>query len=64
VTPELEREFFRLAAVYLGCRLRAMGGDVLGLEPRKGDLAFSLLGMRDYAVEMKMLIEEAQPIWT
>jgi hypothetical protein len=55
-----QREFFQLAAVYLGCRLRAMGGDVTGLEPRKGPLHFILLGMKDYAIEMHLLVRECQ----
>lgn len=55
-----EREFFRLAAVYLGCRLRAMGGDVTGIEPRKGPLHFTLLGMKDYGIEMRLLIREVR----
>jgi hypothetical protein len=60
MTHAQQREFIQLAAVYLACRLRAMGGDVTGLEPRKGPLHFSLLGMRDYAHEMRLLIQEAQ----
>jgi hypothetical protein len=51
-----EREFLRLAAVALGCHLRAMGGDVGGGPP--GDLAFSCLGIVDYCGEMKLLCKE------
>jgi hypothetical protein len=45
-----QTEYFKLAAVYLLCRLRVIQG--------KGDLHFELLGMRDYAHEMKLLLSE------
>jgi hypothetical protein len=52
-----EREFLRLAAVALGCHLRAMGGDFACGVP-KHDLAFSCLGIKDYCGEMKLLCKE------
>jgi hypothetical protein len=54
-----EREFLKLAAVALGCHLRAMGGDFkAGVS--KGDLAFSCLGIVDYCGEMKLLCKEVR----
>lgn len=56
-----QREYFELAGVYLGCRLRAMGGDIIGEQAGKGgELSFTCLGMRDYAVEMKLVLEEVK----
>jgi hypothetical protein len=52
-----ERDFLRLAAVALGCHLRAMGGDFICGVP-KHDLAFSCLGIKDYCGEMKLLCRE------
>jgi hypothetical protein len=47
----------RLAPIYLACRLRVMGGSLSGQWPRQ-DLAFDMLGMFDYAHEMKLLCAE------
>lgn len=52
-----EHEFFQLAAVALGCHLRAMGGD-FSCGVSKGDLAFSCLGIKDYCGEMRLLCGE------
>lgn len=116
LTPAHEREYLKLAAVWLACRLRAMGGDVdqfqrgarvrylhgfradrlCGMLLRrstfrrtgdwvvlwdnskmltaferdmevidsqitpKGDLSWSLLGCRDYAAEMSLMLAEAR----
>lgn len=56
---EVEREFFHLAGIYLAARWRAMGGtiDDPRLPTDNGDLAFELLGMHDYAQEMKLLLQ-------
>jgi hypothetical protein len=56
---DFEREFMRLAAVALGCHLRAMGGDFQA-GAVKGDLAFSCLGIVDYCGEMKLLCKEVR----
>ena len=53
-----EREFLiRLAPIWLACRWRVMGHGLIGKWP-KPDLAFDLLGMCDYAEEMKLLCRE------
>jgi hypothetical protein len=58
VSKKHQREFFRLAGVYLACRLCVMGGEVVGHQ--KGPLDFELLGMKDHAIEMRLLIEEVR----
>lgn len=55
---DFEREFFHLAAWMLGCNLRAMGGDVTGCKIPRGSLEFSLLGMMDHSIEMRLLCRE------
>lgn len=53
-----EHEFLiRLAPVYLGARWRVMGHGLIGHWP-KPDLAFDLLGMVDYGLELKLLCAE------
>lgn len=55
---EQEREFLiRLAPIWLACRWRIMGHPLTGKWPR-ADLAFDLLGLCDYASEMKLLCAE------
>lgn len=50
-----EREFLiRLAPIWLACRWRVMGHPLAGKEWPKPDLSFDLLGMCDYAAEMRM----------
>lgn len=51
-----EAEFLSLAGVYIACRFQAMGCRVIG--GGSGDLSFRILGMLDYAHEMKLLIKE------
>lgn len=52
-----EREFLALAYIYLRCRHQAIQGcDVPGW-PWRG-LAVALLGMQDYAAEMRLLITQ------
>ena len=54
-----EREFLiRLAPVYLACRWRVMGHRLIGRNWPKPDLAFDLLGMVDYATEMRLICRE------
>lgn len=54
-----EREFLiRLAPVWLACRWRVMGHGLIGRWPRT-DLRNDLLGMCDYAFEMKLCCSEA-----
>lgn len=60
MNPNHEREFFRLAAVYLACRLKVMGGKFLADPLRKTDLEFDLLGMHDYGKEMELLVKESR----
>jgi len=60
VNAAQEREFFGLAKVALGCRLRVMGGDMIGCETPKGDIRWSILGETDYAGEMGLLCAEVQ----
>jgi hypothetical protein len=56
-----EREFFSLAGIYLACRWKAMGGSIRRESlAHRGDLGFQLLGMRDHAREMELLIEEVR----
>jgi hypothetical protein len=53
-----EREFLiRLAPVYLACRWKVMGHR-LHRWPHGSDLLFDLMGMSDYAYEMKLLCAE------
>ena len=55
-----EREFFYLAGTWLACRLKAMGGNLIG-DPHYGNRwNGSLLGMHDYAREMELLIREVR----
>lgn len=46
-----QREFFRLAAVWLGCRCKE-------LDPTSVDRVWNLLGELDYQTEMYLLIAE------
>lgn len=56
----MEREFLiRVAPIYLACRFRVMGGRLIGKWP-KSDLALDLLGMVDYAAEMRLVCGEAK----
>ena len=55
-----QHEFLiRLAPIWLACRWRIMGGGLTGRWP-KTDLAFDLLGMTDYAAEMRLMCGEAK----
>lgn len=54
----LPQQFLSAATWYLACRLRVMGGDVLGCDIPRGDLGWSLLGMVDWQAEMRMIVEE------
>jgi hypothetical protein len=57
----MEREFLiRLAPIYLACRYRVFGHPLYGKGWPKTDLAFDLLGMLDYAHEMRLLCAEAK----
>lgn len=56
-----EREFLiRLAPIWLACRYRVLGDSLSGKGWPKADLAFDLLGMLDYAHEMRLLCAEAK----
>ncbi len=56
----MEREFLiRLAPVYLACLWRVMGHGLIGRNWPKPDLEFDLLGMRDYAAEMRIIARNA-----
>lgn len=52
-----ERKFFDFAKWHLACRLRAMNGDVIGARTPKGNLEFTLLGLRDFAIAMWVLCQ-------
>jgi hypothetical protein len=53
-----ENEYLKLAGTYLACRWKAMGHTIEGdLYP--GPLQWSLLGMHDYALEMELILQEA-----
>jgi len=55
VAVSFEREFLiRLAPIWLACRWRVMG------HWPQTDLAFDLLGMLDYQMEMKLLCEDVK----
>lgn len=57
-----EREFLiRLAAVWLACRWRVMGNGLAGKSWPKPMLEYDLLGMIDYAHEMRLLCAEVKP---
>lgn len=59
-----EHEFLiRLAPIWLACRWRIMGGRLIGRWP-KTDLGFDLLGMCDYQMEMRLLLEETRDAHT
>lgn len=59
MNPLQEREFLiRLAPVWLACRWRIMGHGLTGKCWPKPDLAFDLLGMQDYGLEMKLLLAD------
>ena len=58
MTADFEREFLmRLAATWMLCRWKVMGHAVCG-SPTKPDLAFELMGMCDYAWEMRFVCKE------
>lgn len=59
LTPAHEREYLKLAAMWLACRLDAMGGKPL-LPWATGDIMVALLGCRDYAAEMSLVLAEAR----
>lgn len=60
MSADLQREFLiRLAPIYLACRWRVMGHELVGRSWPKTDLAFDLLGMVDYAAEMRFVVREA-----
>ena len=53
-----EHEFLiRLAPIWLACRWKVMGHELENW-PYESDLAYDLLGMVDYANEMKELCKE------
>lgn len=60
---KFEREFLRMAACFLSCRLEVMGGYVLKGWERPTDqataLSYSLLGEVDNAVEMRLMCAES-----
>ena len=61
--PATEREFLiRLAPLYLACRLAVMGGCPMIPQHRPvrdfASLGWPLVGMIDYAAEMRLLISE------
>lgn len=68
---EQEREFLRMAGVWLSCRLAVMGGTPLERDDDQDkavathrpvvdfrSLAWAMLGCVDYAFEMKLLCAE------
>lgn len=56
---KFEREFLiRLGAIYLACRYKVMGGKLAGYHLAKSDLAYDLLGMLDYAAEMRLICQQ------
>ena len=55
-----EREFFRLAGTWLACRYCLMGGILEG-HAHCGREDWNLLGMLDFAAEMKLLCAEIFP---
>jgi len=63
--PEIEREFLKLAATWLACRLAVMGGTPL--IPHHAPvrdfrtLGWSLLGCVDYGAEMRLACLKMMP---
>lgn len=64
IPVKFEREFIRLGATWLACRLAVMGGT-----PESGQhfpvsdfrsLGWAMLGCVDYSAEMRLLCREAQ----
>ena len=53
-----EREFLKLAAVWLACRWTVLGGQIPGSVESRGPLEYQLLGMSDHAWEMRLLLNE------
>ena len=61
---EFERYFLkRHAAVWLSCRFRVMGHQLIG-SVHKPDLAFDLLGMVDFSHEMRLICRERLTAYT
>lgn len=55
---EFEHELLiQLAPIYLACRWKVMGHQLRGWHC-KSDLEFDLIGMMDYACEMRLLCED------
>jgi hypothetical protein len=61
-----EREFLKLAGVWLACRWTVLGGQIPGCVEARGPLELQILGMVDHAWELRLLIEEltCKPIST
>lgn len=58
---EFENEFLiRLAPIWLACQWRVMGHSLIGKHWPKRNLANDLLGLNDYAHEMRVLCAEVQ----
>lgn len=53
-----EREYFKLAAMWLACRMETMSGRNYYRPSQPCDLAFALLGEHDYWQEMRLMILE------
>ncbi len=56
-----EKEFHHLSGIYLACRFQAMGHYVIAGYSPGANLEFRILGMIDYALEMKLLLNELSP---
>lgn len=55
-----QREYFKLAATWLACRLETMSGRRWMRSDERATLKFSLLGEHDYWREMKLLCAEVK----
>ena len=67
MSKDQEKEFFKLAGVYLACRWQVMGGEVsTGVPQKKGDpiktFHFAMLGLHDYQWEMELLLRSLNEI--
>lgn len=55
------REFLKHAAVWLGCRLVVMGGEIDGPFDYYGGMEWFMLGYHDLAHEMRLILGGIEP---
>jgi hypothetical protein len=56
--PKFQRDFLiGLAPVWLACRWRIMGNSLIGKCWPRPNVAFDLVGMMDYSIEMRLICQ-------